>query len=94
MKKSKVITKAGPKKYSGPKIVTKRNSVSIIDQFAPPIQLLVKLGSIIVHADEAASDNGHEFDWAAFRSLMADREVSDWLEVMTRDGYLPVKRNL
>jgi hypothetical protein len=62
------------------------------DVYAPPVRLLAKLGSIVVHVDEAAGKGGHEFDWAAIRSLLADREVQDWLVGMDAAGLLPKKR--
>lgn len=64
----------------------------MVDCFAPPVGLLAKLGSIIVHVDEAAGEGGHEFDWVAIRSLMADREVQEWLVAMGNKGLLPKKR--
>lgn len=65
----------------------------MVDIHAPSLGLLAKLGSILVHVDEGAGEGGHEFDWAAVRSLLADREVQDWLVGMGRAGFLPVKRS-
>ncbi len=64
----------------------------MVDTFSPPLALLVKLGSIVVHIEEATSTNGHEFDWVALRSLLADREVQQWIESMDKKGFLPKKR--
>jgi hypothetical protein len=83
--------KAEPK-YTKPKIVTKRSIVDLIDIYAPPISLLCKLGSIVVHVEEGSSANGHAYDWTAVRSLLADREVQDWIEAMAAKGFVPVKR--
>lgn len=58
------------------------------------LQLLVKIGSALVHADEFLSPHGHPFDKQMFHSLMEDPEVKKWVAVMTKDGFLPVKRNL
>lgn len=80
------------KKYAGPKVVTKKSSVGMIDVYAPPVRLLAKLGSIIVHVEEGSGAGGHQFDWSAIRSLLADREVQDWIEVMGKHGLVPVKR--
>lgn len=55
--------------------------------------LAVKLGSAIVHADEAMSADGHAADESAFRSILADPEVSAWLAAMNELALLPVKRN-
>lgn len=79
-------------KRTTPEIVTKKSSVGLIDVYAPPVALLCKLGSIVVHVDEAAGVGGHHFDWVAIRSLLADREVQDWIEAMSRHGLVPVKR--
>lgn len=61
--------------------------------YAPPVGLLCKLGSIVVHVDEATGDRPHEYDWTAIRSLLADREVQAWIEGMTKAGFMPVKRS-
>jgi hypothetical protein len=59
---------------------------------APEFALLVKLGSIVRHAEEAASDEGHPFDTLAVKTLLDDPDVVDWLAAMDRLGLLPVKR--
>lgn len=64
----------------------------MVDVFAPPVGLLCKLGSIIVHMDEGAGAGGHDFDWTAARSLLADREVQQWLKGMDAKGLLPKRR--
>lgn len=66
---------------------------AMMDVFAPPVGLLCKIGSIIVHFDEGAGTGGHDFDWTAARSLLADREVIEWLEGMDAKGLLPKKRS-
>jgi hypothetical protein len=53
---------------------------------------LAKIGSIVVHADEAASTSGHAFDVAALRALLADPEVVAWLEAMRATSLLPLRR--
>ena len=61
---------------------------------APPLDpstaLLCKLGSIAVHAEELLSPTGHEYDLAALRTLLTDKEVTLWLKRM--GPFLPVKR--
>lgn len=64
----------------------------MVDVFAPPVSLLAKLGSIVVHVDEGAGEGGRAFDWAAIGSLIADREVQDWLTGMDNKGLLPKRR--
>lgn len=62
------------------------------DVFKPSAALLCKLGSIIVHAEEAASSDGHLFDRIALQSLMRDPEVIEWLRGMRANALLPEKR--
>lgn len=64
------------------------------DPMRPGAGLLVKLGSIAVHADEALSVDGHDFDLAAFRQLIIDPEVAAWLSAMDAMAMLPKKRNV
>lgn len=59
----------------------------------PSLGLLCKLGSIVVHADEATEERGHQFDIVAIRNVLADPEVKAWIKAMTKKGYLPVKRS-
>lgn len=62
------------------------------DPFKPTVALLAKLGSIAQHIDEASAADGHAFDWVAIRSLLADPEVSAWLDKMHKQGLLPLRR--
>lgn len=57
-----------------------------------PLSLFTKLGSIVVHAEELLSSDGHAFDRAALESLLADGEVREWLDDMAAMALLPVKR--
>jgi hypothetical protein len=59
----------------------------------PSPALLVKLGSIIVHFDEATEPGAHEFDLHTARQLLADPEVAAWMKAMTAAAMLPVKRS-
>jgi hypothetical protein len=58
----------------------------------PSVALLVKLGSIAVHAEELLSPQGHQFDRAALQTLFEDQEVKAWIAQMTEMAMLPVKR--
>lgn len=58
----------------------------------PPLTVLCKLGSLAVHVEEARSKIGHPFDWSAIDSILSDQEVKEWLAVMDRGAFLPVKR--
>ena len=60
------------------------------DALKPSLTLLCKLGSLIVHADEALALKGHTFDVEAMKPLLADPEVQDWIKAM--GVYLPKKR--
>lgn len=57
------------------------------------LTLCCKLGSILVHVEEGSEAGGHEFDWAAAKSLMSDPEVQEWLQKMRTAGFLPLKRS-
>lgn len=58
----------------------------------PHTSLLVKLGSIAVHAEEAISEKGHHFDISALKSLLNDHEVKQWLSEMDALALIPKKR--
>lgn len=60
--------------------------------FQPEITLLVKLGSVIVHAQELASPDGHLFDRVALEELLKDPEVAEWMQQMNDLALLPVRR--
>lgn len=62
------------------------------DPLKPSIQLLIKLGSIIVHQEELLSPGGHEYDKHALETVRNDPEVIEWIEQMTKMAFLPVKR--
>lgn len=64
-----------------------------INVFDPSPKILVMLGSIMVHAEEAISTNGHEFDRVALASLIAMPEIVEWRAAMDARGLLPKKRN-
>ena len=63
-----------------------------MDRHDLPLSLAVKLVSIVVHADELISADGHMFDKAALECLLKDAEVSAWVEALQRNGLAPVKR--
>ena len=69
------------------------DKTSFIDTFAPPIALLVKLGSVIVHVDEYTGGKGHPHDLEAIKSLLGDRDVQAWLASMDAKGFLPIRRD-
>jgi hypothetical protein len=64
------------------------------DLMHPPMSLLVKLGSIAVHAEELIGPTGHQFDKAALDQLLRDPEVTEWREAMDKMAFLPKKRTL
>lgn len=59
----------------------------------PDPNVLVKLGSLMVHADEITSPDAHELDAAAIRGLLADPELVAWREQMNALAFLPVMRS-
>ena len=62
------------------------------DPLKPSIQLLIKLGSIIIHQEELLSPGRHEYDQHALETVRNDPEVIEWIEQMTKMAFLPVKR--
>ena len=66
--------------------------MSIPDKVAPTISLLCKLGSIVTHAQEALSDDGHRLDWVAMQALLNDPEVITWQKEMDLLALTPKKR--
>ena len=64
-----------------------------IDELKPTPQLLIKLGSLIVHYEEWTSPFGHQLDKAAIDSIMGDEEVIQWIKQMNNNAFLPRKRN-
>lgn len=63
------------------------------DMTKPSLGLLVKLGSIAVHADEILSPYREAVDVDAIKTLLDDAEVRKWLAQMSKAAFLPVKRN-
>ena len=63
-----------------------------IEPQAPEFSLLVKLGSIVRHAEEAVGPGGHGLDELTVRALLEDPDVVEWMAAMDRLGLLPVKR--
>lgn len=72
--------------------MAKRKTTVACECLSPPVELLCKLGSIAVHADELSSPGGHEFDHHALRALLNDPQVSGWLTAMGNIALVPVKR--
>jgi hypothetical protein len=64
------------------------------DPLKPSASVLVKLGSIAVHAEEFLSDDAHAFDRVAIHTLLLDLELRAWLREMGKMALLPVKRKL
>ena len=62
------------------------------DVLNPTPAMLVKLGSIVVHADEMLSPTGHAFDRVALTTLLADAEVRAWLAEMEVRALIPLRR--
>ena len=62
------------------------------DPLVPSAALLCKLGSILVHSEEAGSSWGHEFDVIALQGLINDPQVVEWMQQMQDQGFLPEKR--
>ena len=61
-----------------------------MDALKPSMQLLAKIGSLLVHLEEGLSDNGHSFDLMALSSGMKDPDVREWIREM--GPLVPKKR--
>jgi hypothetical protein len=62
------------------------------DPLKPNTLILVKLGSIAVHAEELLSPQAHAFDHVALRTLLESADVQEWLKQMADMAFVPVKR--
>ena len=68
-------------------------AANIPEGLQPTLALLVKLGSIARHVQEAAGPGGHPFDVNAATTLLADPEVSEWMRAADAGGLLPALRH-
>jgi hypothetical protein len=57
---------------------------------APPLTVLIKVASIVVHAEELLSEKGDALDLEAMRPLLRDPEIRQWIK--TAGVYVPLKR--
>ena len=62
------------------------------DPFKMTPSAAAKVGSFLVHVEEAMSGKGHKFDVIAAQHLLEDEEVQAWLAGLRALALLPVKR--
>lgn len=62
------------------------------EKIIPNMQVCCKLGSIVIHIQEALSNKAHNFDIAVLKDLIEDEEVKAWLKEMDKMALLPKKR--
>lgn len=74
-------------------IVDRRQYKGRMKPLNPPASVIVKLGSAVVHFEEWLSPDGHAYDLAALKSILADEEIQNWLVEMKHLGLLPVRRS-
>lgn len=60
--------------------------------FPISMALAAKLGSLVVHLEEAASNDGHAFDKIATEQLVRDPEIQAFVEMLREKALVPVKR--
>lgn len=72
---------------------TRAPITTLAGALAPDPALLAKLGSVIVHAEELLSPDGHDFDRIALEQLLRDPDVRTWLETMNRAALIPKRRS-
>lgn len=79
----------------------KRAMQDAAEKFQPPLEVLVKLGSLAVHVEEyfdsipggaASVYPAAGFDVAAMRTLLNDAGVMEWRARMDSAALLPKKR--
>lgn len=63
------------------------------DPFKMEASLAAKVGSILVHIEEATSDDGHPFDMEAIKPLLAQPDVRAWIAALQKIALVPVKRS-
>lgn len=63
-----------------------------MEALKPSATLLVKLGSLAIHIEEAISSKGHHFDIATIKGQLQDEELREWLKAMDKLALLPKKR--
>ena len=69
-----------------------------MDPLKPSTTLLIKLGSLMVHAEEhletfRVDPPAAIFDEESIKSLLTDPEVIEWRDAMKAMAFLPVKRS-
>lgn len=63
-----------------------------VEPLKPNSQLLIKLGSIIIHYQEFLSPGGHQFDKTTAETLLENEDVKEWIKGMNDLALLPQKR--
>jgi hypothetical protein len=62
------------------------------DPLKPSPQVLIALGSLVMHYEEYMSPKGHPNDKDAIDTLRNQPEVKEWFDQMDKMAFLPVKR--
>ena len=63
-----------------------------MDVLKPSNTILIKLGSLFVHIEEALSDKAHHFDIAVIKQALVDKELTEWIKGMDKLALIPKKR--
>ena len=66
--------------------------IKSVEFLKPTPQLLIKIGSALVHAEEFFSIKGRPHDKIAFDAIMNSEEIREWIKEGTKEAFLPVKR--
>lgn len=91
--------KAQKQEVKKPREVAERSEKKLAEKaqskmLQPDVSLLVKLGSIAVHAEELMSPDGHAFDKCALQALLGDQEVKAWISEMNKKALVPRMRKI
>jgi hypothetical protein len=60
----------------------------------PALSLLVKLGGLLIHAEEFMEPGGSPLDLVEFKQGMKDADVQNWIREGVGMALLPLKRSI
>jgi hypothetical protein len=63
-----------------------------VECLKPNPSVLIKLGSIYIHIEEAMNKKAHNFDVLALKQLLDDPELKEWIKQMDNLALIPKKR--
>lgn len=64
----------------------------MIKEIQPSKEVLIKLGSLVVHIEEYLSEKSSEYDKITIQALLADQDLQDWVSKLDELALVPKKR--